>query len=571
MAQGRHRKPKTNINLKRIALGASVGLGAAVVPATFAAPASAATASEWDEVAQCESTGNWQINTGNGYYGGLQFSQSTWEAYGGTEFAPRADQATKEQQITVAERTLAGQGKGAWPHCGVGLSNTPYGGGSTTPAPEQTPPPSPQAGVAPSAHKAIDWALAKVEQGNLHYVWGGEGPTGYDCSGFLQAAWRAAGVEIPRDTYGMDAGLPHVSQSDMRPGDLILWNFGGRSPDHVTMYLGDGRMVEMSGSRGNVIGNVEGRGGEIVGVVRPAANEDPVSPAPEPEPEVETPAPDPAPEVPEGPGPAPSPSPSAPETPSPAPSVPETPAPAPSTPEAGQTYKVVKGDWLIKIADRLGVPGGWKAIYDANRDVIGDNPDLIYPDQVFTLPGAKATPTPPAEDPKPEPTPTPTPEAPAPVEESPEPTPEPSPSTEAPASADYVSPVDASVSTPYKANGAMWSLGFHTGVDFAAPQGTPVKAAAAGTVVIAQSAGSYGTHIVIKHADGVYTLSAHLSASTVNVGDNVTAGQQIGNVGSTGNSSGPHLHFEVRNSPSAFGADVFSDPIAWLTSHGVSL
>ena len=74
--------------------------------------------SAWDQVAQCESGGNWSINTGNGYYGGLQFSQQTWDGFGGQQYAPSADQATKEQQIAVAERVLAQQGPGAWPNCG---------------------------------------------------------------------------------------------------------------------------------------------------------------------------------------------------------------------------------------------------------------------------------------------------------------------------------------------------------------------------------------------------------------------------------------------------------------------
>ena len=71
----------------------------------------------WDQIAQCESTGNWAINTGNGYYGGLQFNQGTWDAYGGQEFAPRADLATREEQIAIAKKTQAAQGWGAWPHC----------------------------------------------------------------------------------------------------------------------------------------------------------------------------------------------------------------------------------------------------------------------------------------------------------------------------------------------------------------------------------------------------------------------------------------------------------------------
>ena len=80
----------------------------------LASNASAASDSTWDNVASCESGNNWSTNTGNGYYGGLQFSQSTWDAYGGGQYAARADEASKSQQIAIAEKTLAGQGWGAW-------------------------------------------------------------------------------------------------------------------------------------------------------------------------------------------------------------------------------------------------------------------------------------------------------------------------------------------------------------------------------------------------------------------------------------------------------------------------
>jgi hypothetical protein len=84
-------------------------------------PARTPVAHDWDAVAACESGGNWSINTGNGYYGGLQFSPSTWDAFGGSAYAPRADLAAKSQQIAVAERVLAEQGPGAWPTCGANL------------------------------------------------------------------------------------------------------------------------------------------------------------------------------------------------------------------------------------------------------------------------------------------------------------------------------------------------------------------------------------------------------------------------------------------------------------------
>jgi murein DD-endopeptidase MepM/ murein hydrolase activator NlpD len=90
-----------------------------------------------------------------------------------------------------------------------------------------------------------------------------------------------------------------------------------------------------------------------------------------------------------------------------------------------------------------------------------------------------------------------------------------------------------------------WSSGYHTGLDFAAPVGTPVFSALAGTVVEAGWAGAYGNHLVVKHDNGVKTLYAHLSSAKVEVGDKVLRGEHIGAVGNTGNSTGPHLHFEV--------------------------
>jgi hypothetical protein len=94
-------------------LAALVGALAAMLLAT-AGGAQAASVDTWENVAQCESSGNWHINTGNGYYGGLQFSQSSWKAAGGLKYAPRADLATKPEQIAVAERLLDMQGPGAW-------------------------------------------------------------------------------------------------------------------------------------------------------------------------------------------------------------------------------------------------------------------------------------------------------------------------------------------------------------------------------------------------------------------------------------------------------------------------
>lgn len=110
-------------NRQRTAAVSVILAGAALVsPAT----AWAAPSSVWDRVARCESGGNWHINTGNGYYGGLQFTSSTWAAHGGRAYASRADLASRSAQITVAQRVLRSQGPGAWPVCGprAGLSRS---------------------------------------------------------------------------------------------------------------------------------------------------------------------------------------------------------------------------------------------------------------------------------------------------------------------------------------------------------------------------------------------------------------------------------------------------------------
>ncbi|OFO15602.1 resuscitation-promoting factor RpfA [Corynebacterium sp. HMSC22B11] len=137
---GRHSKRNSISTVGRIAVaGAALSAGAAA----FAPAASAAPDSDWDRLAQCEAGGNWQINTGNGYHGGLQFSPSTWNAYGGQKYAPYAYQASREQQIAVAEKVLAGQGWGAWPSCSaqLGLNSAPTPRNvSAKPAPKKAAP-----------------------------------------------------------------------------------------------------------------------------------------------------------------------------------------------------------------------------------------------------------------------------------------------------------------------------------------------------------------------------------------------------------------------------------------------
>ncbi|THA26560.1 LysM peptidoglycan-binding domain-containing protein [Streptomyces sp. RKND-216] len=412
-ARGRHRRSKTQRFTRRAtALALTAGGAGIALPLVTAGGAQAASVDTWDKVAQCESTGNWSINTGNGFYGGLQFTQSSWEAAGGTEFAARADLATKDQQIAAAEKLLALQGPGAWPVCG------------------------PQAGLQQnSGDPQID-------------------PNG---GGEDAAASKAETAEAPKqaapkaDTGAQDTKAPKDAKTE--------------------------------------------------------------------------------------------------------------------------SYTVVSGDTLFKIANAHDVDGGWNTVYDGNREVIGGNPDLIYPGQELSLNGSAASATQ-SEAPKKDTAEKPEKKAPAPKQDSGSSdagsaAAESADTSQAESAASgFSAPVEAATSTPYHQTGASWSSGYHTGVDFAASTGTTVKSVANGTVVSAGWAGSYGNQVVIQHEDGRYSQYGHLSSLSVSAGESVSAGQQIGAVGSTGNSTGPHLHFEVRTGPD-YGSDI--DPVQYLRANGVSL
>ncbi|MGW0363947.1 peptidoglycan DD-metalloendopeptidase family protein [Streptomyces sp. NPDC002990] len=258
-------------------------------------------------------------------------------------------------------------------------------------------------------------------------------------------------------------------------------------------------------------------------------------------------------------------------------------------------YTVVPGDYLSKIAAERRLEGGWQQLYADNREAVGADPSLIHPGLKLTL-GGKAAAAAPAKPAQAAPKVQPAPKAPAekpaqkraekpaekPVQKQAE---KPAQSTarssagtsasgqtssgsSTPTASGFVAPVSGGISTQYRASGSMWSSGYHTGVDFMASSGTTVKAIGAGTVVSAGWAGSYGNEVIIRHADGKYSQYAHMSALSVSVGQSVTGGQRIGLVGSTGNSTGPHLHFEIRTGPS-YGSDI--SPVSYLRSKGVSI
>ncbi|MFG3138489.1 transglycosylase family protein [Streptomyces sp. NPDC048211] len=447
-ANGRHRRYQPS-RINRASLTVTAGGAGIALPLLTAASAGAASGDVWDKVAACESTSNWHINSGNGYFGGLQFTRSTWAAYGGTVYAPRADLATRDQQIAIAEKVLGGQGPGAWPVCSGKAGLTRGGGG------------------------------------------------------------------------------PDISPQTERTSEVAT--------------------PKKAGPRPSAPARAETRNASATPTTVPGRRD---------------------------------------------------------------SYTVATGDSLSGIAADRRLEGGWQRLYSANRQVVGDDPDLIFPGQRLSLDQAgtprtvtgaapktdavreprakeKAAPAPkgtakpeqkrtaqPAQQAKPKPA--------AQPKQTQQAKPKPkktethktethkteSHKTErAEKHSGLTAPVAARTGTPYHQAGS-WSSGYHTGVDFPVPTGTSVKAVAPGTVVSAGWGGAYGYQIVIRHGDGKYSQYAHLSSLLVRSGQHVGGGQRIARSGATGNVTGPHLHFEVRTGP-GYGSDV--DPLAYLRAGGVKV
>ncbi|MFI6950066.1 transglycosylase family protein [Streptomyces sp. NPDC050422] len=450
-ANGRHRRYQPS-RMNRVSLTVTAGGAGIALPLITAASAGAASGDVWDKVAACESTSNWDINSGNGYFGGLQFTRSTWAAYGGTDYAPRADLASRDQQIAIAEKVLEGQGPGAWPVC----------------------------------------------SGKAGLTRGGDGP---DISPQTE---RTAAVVTPKKAESR-ASVPQRAE---------------------TKKAGTKKVTPTT------------------------------------------------------------------------------------VPGKRDSYTVARGDSLSGIAADRRLEGGWQRLYSANEKVVGDDPDLIFPGQRLSLDlagtprtikgaarGAEAEPKPRAkEKAAPAPTRTAQPERTKPArpteQAKPKPAAQPKQTQQAKPKpqqtethktqtrktearkteraekhSGLTAPVAARTGTPYHQAGS-WSSGYHTGVDFPVPTGTSVKAVAPGTVVSAGWGGAYGYQIVIRHGDGKYSQYAHLSSLLVRSGQHVGGGQRIARSGSTGNVTGPHLHFEIRTGP-GYGSDV--DPLAYLRAGGVKV
>lgn len=177
-----------------LALTGAVFLGSVVTSGS----ANAWDVAVWDAVARCESSGNWSINTGNGYYGGLQFSASTWKAFGGQQYATNAHLATKAQQIAVARRTLAKQGPGAWPVCSVRAGLTKENGGADANAQPDgsSTPTTPTTPTTPATGKLVVDGVIGPNTIRGMQTWVGHAPTGSWGSSTTRALQAKVGAKV---------------------------------------------------------------------------------------------------------------------------------------------------------------------------------------------------------------------------------------------------------------------------------------------------------------------------------------------------------------------------------------
>jgi hypothetical protein len=326
---GRHRRPR---QAPALLVAAGVTGSAIAIPLLGATGASAATGTTWDQVANCETDGSWSADSGDGHYGGLHIAQEDWEQYGGLDYAPRADQASRSQQIAVAEKILADQGVGYWSTCGLlnGLSkdtkaadvdtgvagdatSDPSGGAgssglsdpaepstessgdaSTDPAPDAASPSAsaPSSAVSPGSSDTGDKKDKRPESGT--------------------SADSSSGASGSPGSGGSSVDVANQDDSDNS------WQVGGSSSLVDTGALSAGKHRGDSADENATLGaDTAASGG------RHAAR--------------------------------------------------------------GDSYTVRPGDTLASIADSLGLDGGWRALYAENKQAIGADPSRVVPGQTLGL------------------------------------------------------------------------------------------------------------------------------------------------------------------------------------------
>ncbi|MBA5226171.1 MULTISPECIES: LysM peptidoglycan-binding domain-containing protein [Streptomyces] len=328
---GRHRRPR---QAPALLVAAGVTGSAIAIPLLGATGASAASGSTWDHVAECESGGSWSADTGNDLYGGLQLSQDDWNHYGGLDYAPSPDKASRSQQIAVAEKILAAEGVAAWPTCGPlsGLSkdsgsadvDTGLGSGSGESGKSGS---GLDLGLDNSSGNS-DSSASSGSSGSSESSGkssGKSGSTSDEASGKASASPSKKGEDSSRASGDSRSGGKSTTSPETsdKSGDSSAGRSSGSASEHYRQSPGSSALVDT--------GAVDGTKGANTLIADGTGRH------------------------------------------------------RGSSAEDGSTYTVRHGDTLGSIADSLDVDGGWQALYQANEDAIGSDPSVIRPGQSLVV------------------------------------------------------------------------------------------------------------------------------------------------------------------------------------------
>ncbi|MFJ8807291.1 transglycosylase family protein [Streptomyces sp. NPDC102490] len=332
---GRHRRPR---QAPALVVAAGVTGSAIAIPLLGATGAHAADSAAWDQVAECETGGAWSQNSGNGYYGGLQLSQDAWEQYGGLDYAPSADRASRSQQIRIAEKIHAAQGIAAWPTCGLlaGLGNDSgvTGGGSDA------------AGDGASEGSDTSGEADTTKSSGSPTTTGSpESSPSSESSGSTETSGSTGTAESTPEASSSSPSPSSSSSSDTSSdgsggasGHADPSTKSDTSPESDSSARAEPRETEGSSGDGRHRGDSADEGAAKEGRTDTATGR-------------------------------------------------HASRDGGARDAGGDRYVVRTGDSLWAIADSLDVDGGWHALYAGNEAVVGADPDHILPGQTLTVTG----------------------------------------------------------------------------------------------------------------------------------------------------------------------------------------
>ncbi|MFH8800637.1 transglycosylase family protein [Streptomyces sp. NPDC017936] len=328
---GRHRRPR---QAPALLVAAGVTGSAIAIPLLGAGAASAADGGVWDRVAECETGGSWSANEGGGEYGGLSLTQEDWEAYGGLDYATRPDLASRNQQISVAQKVLADQGVGAWGTCGLTSGLSKESGSvdlDTGVAGEESDSPvsSGLSDLSKGASGSANSSGSSEDPGEASADPSAESPG--DSAETPSSSPSSSSPSTPDDPAASDASADAGAEGSQAGGASSAATPEADNSDNYAQSAGSWSLVD-TGAAATDTGSGRHRGGTAD----------------------------------------------------------ESATDGTTTASAGRhaagtagAYTVRVGDSLVSIADSLDLDGGWRALYAENEDLIGPDPSNIVPGQTL--------------------------------------------------------------------------------------------------------------------------------------------------------------------------------------------